>query len=123
MATRLLRKNCAHCGAGMECGPDHESGHCWCDRFPPVLPPTPGLECLCPRCLTQALQPHVEKLIASVPKAERRRNPAFTRYFKAGVFLDGLDYYKENTGHTVFTEWYHLKRGECCGNGCRHCPY
>ncbi|MGA9667617.1 MAG: DUF5522 domain-containing protein [Terracidiphilus sp.] len=23
----------------------------------------------------------------------------------------------------VFTAAYHLKRGSCCGSGCRHCPY
>jgi hypothetical protein len=23
----------------------------------------------------------------------------------------------------VFTAAYHLRRGYCCGNGCRHCPY
>jgi hypothetical protein len=23
----------------------------------------------------------------------------------------------------VFTARYHLKRGTCCSNGCRHCPY
>ncbi len=22
-----------------------------------------------------------------------------------------------------FTAAYHLKRGECCGSHCRHCPY
>ena len=27
------------------------------------------------------------------------------------------------TGFTVFTEVAHLKRGKCCGNMCRHCPY
>ena len=31
-------------------------------------------------------------------------------------------FYKEN-GKTVFTEEYHIQRGYCCGNGCRHCPY
>ena len=31
-------------------------------------------------------------------------------------------YYFEN-GFLVFTEKYHLERGYCCGNGCRHCPY
>ncbi len=25
--------------------------------------------------------------------------------------------------YCVFTEAYHLRRGSCCGNGCRHCPY
>ncbi|WP_316932666.1 DUF5522 domain-containing protein [Anditalea andensis] len=23
----------------------------------------------------------------------------------------------------VFTEQYHLRRGFCCGSGCRHCAY
>jgi 2-iminoacetate synthase ThiH len=32
------------------------------------------------------------------------------------------DYYFEN-GYVVFTEQYHLKRGYCCKNGCRHCPW
>ncbi len=36
--------------------------------------------------------------------------------------LDPEDYYTEN-GLVVFTERYHLKRGLCCGTGCRHCPY
>ncbi|MBT1700552.1 hypothetical protein KK083_26930 [Fulvivirgaceae bacterium PWU4] len=31
-------------------------------------------------------------------------------------------YYMEN-GFMVFTAAYHLKRGYCCKNGCRHCPY
>jgi hypothetical protein len=32
------------------------------------------------------------------------------------------DFYIEN-GLQVWTEFYHLKRGACCGSGCRHCPY
>lgn len=32
------------------------------------------------------------------------------------------DYYMED-GRRVFTAHFHLKRGHCCGNGCRHCPY
>ncbi|KAL4635050.1 hypothetical protein GN956_G14479 [Arapaima gigas] len=27
------------------------------------------------------------------------------------------------TGYKVFTEFAHLQRGNCCGSGCRHCPY
>ncbi len=34
----------------------------------------------------------------------------------------GIDFYYEN-GLMVFTEKYHLSKGYCCGNGCRHCPY
>jgi hypothetical protein len=32
------------------------------------------------------------------------------------------DFYIEN-GFKVMTEEYHIKRGYCCGNGCRHCPF
>jgi SAM-dependent methyltransferase len=38
------------------------------------------------------------------------------------VSLDAEDYYIRD-GLMVFTEVYHLKRGSCCGNACRHCPY
>jgi hypothetical protein len=31
-------------------------------------------------------------------------------------------YYLEN-GKVVFTPNYHIERGDCCGSGCRHCPY
>ncbi|MGC4059126.1 MAG: DUF5522 domain-containing protein [Chitinophagaceae bacterium] len=33
------------------------------------------------------------------------------------------DYYFLPDGRMVFTEKYHLKRGYCCGSGCRHCPF
>jgi hypothetical protein len=36
--------------------------------------------------------------------------------------VEGEDYYVEN-GFWVFTAHYLKKRGYCCKNGCRHCPY
>jgi hypothetical protein len=33
------------------------------------------------------------------------------------------DFYLEKNGALVFTADYHLRRGSCCGSGCRHCPY
>ena len=27
------------------------------------------------------------------------------------------------SGYQVFTEYFHLQRGKCCGSKCRHCPY
>ena len=35
---------------------------------------------------------------------------------------ENVHYYMEG-GFMVFTEAYHLARGRCCGNACRHCPY
>ncbi len=37
--------------------------------------------------------------------------------------LEPDDYYMSPEGYLVFTEKYLLKRGYCCENGCRHCPY
>jgi iron complex transport system substrate-binding protein len=39
-----------------------------------------------------------------------------------GSLSEGRDYYTEN-GVMVFTASYLQRRGYCCGNGCRHCPY
>lgn len=37
--------------------------------------------------------------------------------------VEGEDFYYNEQGFRVFTEKYHLKRGFCCKNGCKHCPY
>ncbi|GAB3333186.1 hypothetical protein GCM10027299_40410 [Larkinella ripae] len=37
--------------------------------------------------------------------------------------LDNEDYYINEAGYLVFTRAYHLKRGYCCKNGCKHCPW
>jgi hypothetical protein len=36
--------------------------------------------------------------------------------------IEYIDYYKEGD-RVVFTALFHSKRGFCCGNSCRHCPY
>lgn len=36
--------------------------------------------------------------------------------------VEGEDFYFED-GLMVLTAHYLEKRGYCCGNGCRHCPY
>jgi len=37
--------------------------------------------------------------------------------------LDKDEYYHSPDGYIIFTEKYHLKRGYCCNNNCKHCPY
>jgi len=39
-----------------------------------------------------------------------------------GKLVEDLDYYFEG-GLMVLTKHFLLKRGYCCGNRCRHCPY
>jgi Family of unknown function (DUF5522) len=36
--------------------------------------------------------------------------------------VENEDYYLEH-GLMVLTARYHLRRGYCCKQGCRHCPY
>jgi hypothetical protein len=36
--------------------------------------------------------------------------------------IEGLDYYIEN-GKWVFTAEFLRRRGTCCWQGCRHCPF
>ncbi|MGB8507540.1 MAG: DUF5522 domain-containing protein [Pyrinomonadaceae bacterium] len=38
------------------------------------------------------------------------------------TLIEGEDFYMEGAAF-VFTARYHLRRGYCCENSCRHCPY
>ena len=37
--------------------------------------------------------------------------------------IEGEDFYYNEEGLMVLTAKFHLERGFCCGNGCKHCPY
>ena len=37
--------------------------------------------------------------------------------------VEGEDFYYNEDGYMVLTEKFHLQKGFCCGNGCKHCPY
>ena len=37
--------------------------------------------------------------------------------------VEGEDFYYNEEGYVVLTAKYHLQRKQCCGNGCKHCPY
>jgi Family of unknown function (DUF5522) len=41
---------------------------------------------------------------------------------KSAKLVEGIDFYFEN-GLMVLTAHFLKKRGYCCGNDCRHCPY
>ncbi|MCK4616272.1 MAG: hypothetical protein KAT50_05315 [Pirellulales bacterium] len=54
------------------------------------------------------------------PQAHSNRTTSVGRPTQSGTTAQ--DFYFEN-GLLVFTAAYHLKRGICCGSGCRHCPF
>ncbi len=43
--------------------------------------------------------------------------------FSSSTELEPDDFYHTAEGYIVFTAKYLLKRGYCCQNGCKHCPY
>jgi len=93
-------KICSNCNAELQCG--SQQGNCWCMAYPQIVI-TAGQDCLCETCL----QKNIESEMASSKEMPPEKE---------------ADYYIEN-GFYVFTRSYHLKRGSCCKNGCRHCPY
>jgi hypothetical protein len=41
----------------------------------------------------------------------------------ADELIEGIDYTIDEQGRFIFTAAYLLRRGQCCGSGCRNCPY
>ncbi len=37
--------------------------------------------------------------------------------------IEGEDFYYNDNGYMVLTAQYHQEKGNCCGNGCLHCPF
>ena len=93
----MQSKSCSNCSADLTCG--SQEAHCWCMEYAPLSRLDEAKDCLCEACLKEAIENAASKDTVAEP-----------------------DYYIEN-GYYVFTDSYHLKRGYCCKNGCRHCPY
>jgi Family of unknown function (DUF5522) len=53
-------------------------------------------------------------------------DPAYEQIIRmhAEALCAGADTYVDPpSGYVVLTAWYLARRGYCCENGCRHCPY
>jgi hypothetical protein len=53
---------------------------------------------------------------------KNERPPPKSKDKPAEKFVEGEDYYFDG-GLMVLTARFLRKRGYCCDNGCRHCPY
>jgi hypothetical protein len=91
-------KTCPACGTDFSCC----TNNCWCAELPQIIPLTDKGDCYCPECLKKKIS---EKMGKNEYKLEKG------------------DHYINEQGNWVFTAQYHLKRGYCCQNGCKHCPY
>lgn len=117
----LKVKNCSSCGTAFNCGDSPDGNKCWCNDFPPIFVPSEVVDCLCPNCFKNACAVKIDDFVNTITPEIAVDNKASVLP-KNNTLIEGIDYYLEN-GNYVFKEWFHLKRGSCCGNGCRHCPY
>jgi hypothetical protein len=90
-------------------------------EYPAILPAEVTTDCLCESCLKQQIIKQIDIYCATITPENALQNNV-RAYSRRGGLIEDIDYYIEK-GLYVFTKWFHLKRGHCCKNGCRHCPY
>ena len=115
-------KNCSVCGTAFVCGQSDDGQACWCMSLPAIMPFDDGQDCRCPSCLKAVIQERIEVYVESITPETAPKSIA-PRYATNDPLLEGIDYRLNPAGLMVFTKWYLLKRGHCCGNGCANCPY
>ena len=79
-------------------------------------------DCRCPVCLKIVVQEKIGEYLRTVTPENAKESIA-KDFATKGEHVEGIDYYINEDGYCVFTAWFHLKRGSCCSNGCKHCPY
>ncbi len=88
---------CPRCGGGNRCKVECIA-ECWCAVWKfPAVPQVPQASCYCTKCALA---------LGAIPTTEAPDS-----------------YTDPETGYLVFTAAYHTRRGYCCENNCRHCPY
>lgn len=110
MACGIHPAKCPLCGQSNNCQQascDVYKGLCWCEKvtFPDELvgrlpEEARGRACVCRACVVETLKARPDPL------------PTSDEY-----------YLEPGTGRMVLTGKYLLRRGYCCGHGCRHCPW
>ncbi|MDX6182493.1 DUF5522 domain-containing protein [Flavobacterium sp. Fl-77] len=117
----IKRKVCSNCQTAFSCGDISKENKCWCNDFPPIFTLSESADCLCPSCFKKACNDKINDYVATITPQKALTNKALSLP-KTEKLIEGIDYYLEDEKF-VFKSWFHLKRGSCCGNKCRHCPY
>jgi len=106
-----VQKTCQRCGSAFSCFVN-DIANCGCSSIQlssetKIYLAKTKYKCLCNSCLMEInqIQEHILKESTSLD-----------------IMVEGLDYYYEGP-YKVMTEYFHIKRGYCCGSGCRHCAY
>lgn len=116
----MTNKNCSSCGTDFVCCANHTDTPCWCADLPAVMPIDISRDCQCPDCLKSSIMERIQQTMQDIQLEEKLAIAA--AYADQNTLIEDMDFTIEN-GKYVFSAWYHLKRGSCCGSGCRNCPY
>ncbi|TDE14659.1 cysteine-rich CWC family protein [Dyadobacter psychrotolerans] len=108
-----MQKQCGRCRHLFQCQSD-DIENCQCNKVKLTDETVAFLgktyfDCLCQACLL-----HLNAQTSAVKD--------LTFPTRSDMFVEGVHFYKEGN-NWVFTELYHMLRGHCCGNSCRHCVY
>jgi len=115
-----VNKKCSACGTVFSCVVVQEGESCWCLGLPTIMATEFNQDCRCKNCLSKAIAEKIELTIQE-SSLEHMLELASQYNNKKGL-VEYIDYTIEYGGF-VYSKWYHLKRGSCCGNSCRYCPY
>ena len=117
----MTETRCPQCGATFSCGAEQSS--CWCGDVPRLLPADSAAPCVCRGCMLRDLRQEIAEFMESVTPANAiAAAERAQRCATPGDLIEGLDYEMEGESF-VLSAWFLLKRGECCENRCRNCPY
>ncbi len=112
---------CCSCGKANNCS--IINGDCWCYNYPYLLPmATETTSCYCETCFKQYAEKKSDTIAAAFTPENAINNNWIKNLPKTTELVLNIDYYVQD-GLYVFTKWYHLKRGYCCKNNCKHCAY
>jgi hypothetical protein len=90
-------------------------------QYPKILKAEDG-SCLCNVCLHKVMVERTEEIAACITHELANRENEVRELGKANHLIEDIDYYMDGV-FFVFTKWFHLRKGYCCNNNCRHCPY
>ncbi|VAW74620.1 hypothetical protein MNBD_GAMMA12-3518 [hydrothermal vent metagenome] len=116
----MNKKKCSICSTEFTCGARVNEARCWCAQLPMIMPAEFEQDCRCKDCLISTISQKIETAIINISHEEILT--LASQYSSQKALVENIDYTIEE-GRYVFSVWYHLKRGDCCGNGCRNCPY
>lgn len=108
------------CKTQFACTPESA---CWCKDVPRINIDSQNNCCLCPTCLRRAQAATTNAQPSSLTPKQKA---AIIKLGIPNTLEEGVDFTYEQLGQQatmVFTSWYLLRRGYCCDNGCRNCPY